>query len=111
MSEPNGPNGALLICNTLAEGHGVVPSDVRTCGSCGTGIYTSRAMTPVVDSGEASPICVPCWQVRDGEGTYALHPRQMAGLEEFQVLAFAHLFITEMNTRRGIQETSPGDRG
>jgi hypothetical protein len=101
MSEPNGPDRALLICNTFAEGHGV-PSDLRTCGSCGTDVWVSREMTPVVDSGEASPICGPCWVVYDcpDEATYALHPRQMAGLAQSQVLDFAHLFITEMNERR-----------
>jgi hypothetical protein len=102
MSEPNGPDRALLICNTLDEGH-LVPSDLRTCGSCGTEVYVSREMTPVVDSGEASPICGRCWLVYDGDGVYALHPRQMAGLAESQVLAFAHQFITEMNTLRGGQ--------
>jgi hypothetical protein len=102
MSEPNGPERDLLICNTLDEGHRV-PSDLRTCGSCGTEVWVSEEMTPVVDSGEASPICTPCWLVYDGEGTYALHPRQIAELAESQVLAFACQFITEMNTLRGDQ--------
>jgi hypothetical protein len=91
----------LLICNTVAEGHRV-PSQLRTCDFCGTEVYVSREMTPVADSGEASPICGRCWVVYESpdEAIYALHPRQMHALAESDVLEFAHEFVTHMNTLR-----------
>ena len=91
-----------LICNPIGEGHRV-PSYQRTCGTCGTGVWVSMEMAPVVDSGEAAPLCVPCWDPSGSEhrdGVFAIHPRQMHSLAENGVLDFAYRFVNTMNTLR-----------
>jgi len=93
-----------LVCNYLGDGTSV-PSNIRECraddenrpdGVCGTELWVSVLMTPLVDAGQLIPICWIC-HVKMGGPFLRIHPEQMQMLIELGRVNDALAIVTEMN--------------
>jgi hypothetical protein len=86
-----------LVCNRLTEGC-TTESNLRDC-QCGTQLWVSVLMTPLVDSGELLPRCWSCQQ-KAGR-TVAIHPREIEALTDLGRLEEGRQIIAAMNARLG----------
>jgi hypothetical protein len=84
-----------LVCNSLTEGCQVA-SNIRHC-PCGTQVWVSALMTPLVDSGALCPVCRPCH--RQTGRTVTIHPREIDELTRLGRLEEGWHIIAEMNGR------------
>jgi hypothetical protein len=70
------PARSTLICNRLVDGC-AAPSGLRAC-RCGTQLWVTTLMLPLVESGELTPVCAPCG-TQEGR-RIEIHPRTMEEL-------------------------------
>ena len=82
-----------LVCTRLADGCEVA-SNLREC-RCGTQLWVTVLMTPLVDSGELTPQCWPCH--RKIGRTVTIHPREIEELARLGRLNDGWRIIEEMN--------------
>jgi hypothetical protein len=85
---------SYLVCRSFADGCEVA-SNLREC-RCGTQLWVTVLMTPLVDSDELIPQCWPCH--RKTGGTATIHPREIEELTRLGRLEDGWRVIGEMNS-------------
>jgi hypothetical protein len=97
------PRTKWLVCNSVAEGC-AVPSNLREC-LCGTQVWVSALMTPLVDSSELRP---RCWSCHHKTGhTVTLHDRTIDELTRLGRVDEGWQIIAEMNSHQSHPPQSP----
>lgn len=77
-----------------------VPSVIRAC-TCGTEVWVSEAMRPVVDAAEVTPKCLRCLRdvvVDHPDVVMNLHPAQLGAMDP-GFRAWAEQFVASWNRR------------
>lgn len=80
------------------------PSTTMRCADCGTEVWLSQEMRPLVEVGELKPVCGPCaadhYHNAD-DAVVTIHPLQIDALVECGALGFAMGLVDKMNRRKG----------
>ena len=96
---------ALLACACTGYCPSV-PSVTAWCFACGTEVWVSHTMWPMVKSGEVRPACIPCAKdyMDRNDDTVAIHPRQVDELAQCGMLLFSMDLVDAINRRQRNQK-------
>lgn len=90
----------FVVCMPTRDGPAPLPSRMFFCTECGTQIWVSQPMVPVVMKGEVTPLCNPCG-ARMGDAEWGIHPAQEAQLGALGILEYSHEIVKAMRERGG----------